>query len=169
MLHRLKKTVFAASIISFSGIFFFSGCQAPDRPDLINVAAEITPLIDAFDGRAGVYIKDLVTSQEVGINADTLYPTASLIKVPIMIGMFDRIERSEFDYQQPLTYVDSLFYSDADLTGSSATALPFCFLRWFSFPFPKVTTQPVCGCRSWPEQAPPSITGSKSRASRTLG
>lgn len=120
MLHRLKTTLFAAVII------FFSGCQAPDRPDLMNVAADITPLIDAFDGRAGVYVKDLVTGQEIGINADTLYPTASLIKVPIMIGTFDRIERGEFDYQQPLTYVDSLFYSDADLTGElrdSATVL----------------------------------------------
>lgn len=94
-----------------------TGCASQERPDLIDIAEQIAPLIDAFDGRAGVYIKDLVTGQDIGINADTLYPTASMIKVPIMVAVFDRIDRGELDYQQELVYVDSLFYSDGDITG----------------------------------------------------
>jgi len=111
MLHRSKIAFFAVVIV------LLSGCGTTDRPDLIDVAADIAPLIDAFDGRAGVYIKDLVTGQEIGINADTLYPTASMIKVPIMVAVFDRIDRGELEYQQELVYVDSLFYSDGDITG----------------------------------------------------
>jgi beta-lactamase class A len=105
------------ALIALASLLMLAGCQSSERPDLVDVAADIAPLIDAFDGRAGVYIKDLVTGQEVGINADTLYPTASMIKVPIMVAVFDRIERGELDYQQELIYADSLFYSDADITG----------------------------------------------------
>ena len=94
-----------------------TGCASEERPDVVDIAGQIAPLIDAFDGRAGVYIKDLVTGREIGINADTLYPTASMIKVPIMVAVFDRIERGQLDYQRELTYTDSLFYSDADITG----------------------------------------------------
>ncbi|MDE2995984.1 MAG: class A beta-lactamase-related serine hydrolase [Bacteroidota bacterium] len=94
-----------------------SGCASSDRPDLIELGGEMASLIDDFDGRAGIYVKDLVTGQEFGINADTLYPTASMIKVPIMAAVFDRIERGELEYQQELVYVDSLFYSDSDISG----------------------------------------------------
>lgn len=121
MLKSLKKALFVTL-----SLLMWVGCQSSERPDLVDVAADIAPLIDTFDGRAGVYVKDLVTGQEIGINADTLYPTASMIKVPIMVAVFDRIERGELDYQEELTYVDSLFYSDADITGElrdSATVL----------------------------------------------
>ena len=122
----MRTRTLAALVFLLLAALHSSGCQSPERPDLAELTAEISPLVEAFDGRAGVYIKDLVTGGEVGINADTLYPTASMIKVPIMVALFDRIDAGEFDYQQPLTYVDSLFYSDADLTGElrdSATVL----------------------------------------------
>jgi len=112
MLNRSFPLVLIAFLI-----LVHTGCSTRERPDVVDIAAQIAPLIDDFNGRAGVYIKDLVTGQEIGINADTLYPTASLIKMPIMVSVFDRIERGELDYQQEIVYVDSLFYSDADLTG----------------------------------------------------
>jgi len=111
MLYRLFSLLFAALLL------FQTGCATEERPDVVDIAGQIAPLIDEFDGRAGVFIKDLVTGREIGINADTLYPTASMIKVPIMVAVFDKVERGELDYQQELTYTDSLFYSDADITG----------------------------------------------------
>lgn len=98
-------------------LFLLPGCTGWGRPDLEALGEDIVPLIDAFDGRAGVYVKDLVTGEEWALNADTLYPTASMIKVPIMVALFDRLERGELAYQQELVYTDSLFYSDDDLTG----------------------------------------------------
>lgn len=121
MNHRLTYVCIA---LGLAGLL--AGCGSADRPEPVDLVEEIAPLIDAFDGRAGVYIKDLVTGKEIGINADTLYPTASMIKVPIMVALFDRIEGGELDYQQEITYVDSLFYSDADISGElrdSATVL----------------------------------------------
>lgn len=111
MLYRPFSLLFAALLL------FQTGCATEERPDVVDIAGQIAPLIEEFDGRAGVFIKDLVTGREIGINADTLYPTASMIKVPIMVAVFDKVERGELDYQQELTYTDSLFYSDADITG----------------------------------------------------
>ena len=98
-------------------LLLITSCTTQDRPDLASFESEFSRLIQEFDGRAGIYVKDLVTGKELAINADTLYPTASMIKVPIMVAVFDRIERGELDYQQKLVYRDSLFYSDGDVTG----------------------------------------------------
>lgn len=65
-----------------------------------------------FKGEVGVYIRNLRTNRTVEINADTLFPTASMIKVPILCGVFDKLEKGELAYDQVLTYRDSLHYDD---------------------------------------------------------
>ena len=68
--------------------------------------------LKGFNGEVGVYIRNLRTNRTVEINADTLFPTASMIKVPILCGVFDKIEKGELQYSQVLTYRDSLHYDD---------------------------------------------------------
>jgi beta-lactamase class A len=70
--------------------------------------ALLRPLIDSFHGVAGCYVRNLKTGKEVAINADTIFPTASIIKVPIMVGIFDKIDQGVYKYHQPLVYRDSL-------------------------------------------------------------
>ena len=60
--------------------------------------------VTGFNGVIGVYVKNLKTGKEAVFNADTVFPTASTIKVPIMVAVFDKIEKKELDYFQPLTY-----------------------------------------------------------------
>lgn len=69
---------------------------------------QLRPLIDSFHGTAGVYVRNLKTGKEVAINADTIFPTASIIKVPIMIGIFNKIEQGVLNYREPLLYRDSM-------------------------------------------------------------
>ncbi|MDR0794134.1 MAG: class A beta-lactamase-related serine hydrolase [Chitinophagaceae bacterium] len=68
----------------------------------------LKPLIDSFHGFAGVYVRNLKTNKIAAINADTLFPTASIIKVPILVGVFDAIQKGKLTYHQPLLYKDSL-------------------------------------------------------------
>ncbi len=65
-----------------------------------------------FRGQAGVYVRNLRTNHTVEINADTIFPTASMVKIPILCGVFDKLERGELRYDQMLTYRDSLHYDD---------------------------------------------------------
>lgn len=68
----------------------------------------LIPLIDSFHGTAGVYVRNLKNGKEAAINADTIFPTASIIKVPILIGVFNKIEQGILNYHEPLLYRDSM-------------------------------------------------------------
>jgi beta-lactamase class A len=71
--------------------------------------------LSTFAGTAGLFAQNLKTGEEIAINADTLFPTASIIKVPILVGVFDKIEQGELTYNQPLVYRDSLKYGGSGL------------------------------------------------------
>lgn len=59
---------------------------------------ELETLTRNFHGDVGVYVRNLRTGATAAIRADEAFPTASMIKVPIMIGVFDRIGRGEIDF-----------------------------------------------------------------------
>jgi beta-lactamase class A len=71
-----------------------------------------------FNGDVGVYVKDLRSGKTVMINADTIFPTASIVKVPILIGVMDKIQRHELHYDSNHIYRDSLLYAGEDILGS---------------------------------------------------
>lgn len=103
-------------------IFFFClliGCiqlnaQKTDK----KLQQRIESLIEGYKGDIGVYVHDLKKNKVVAIHADTVFPTASMVKVPIMIGVMDKISKKELDYHQSLTYTDSLLYEGVDILGS---------------------------------------------------
>lgn len=80
--------------------------------------SKIQKRVEGFRGDVGIFVKNLKTGEEVTINADSLFPTASMIKVPITIGIFDKIEKGELKYDSVLTYRDSLLYAGEDILGS---------------------------------------------------
>lgn len=79
---------------------------------------QIESLIQGFQGDIGVYVHDLKKNRVVAVHADTVFPTASMVKVPILIGIMDKISKKELDYHQSLTYNDSLLYAGVDILGS---------------------------------------------------
>lgn len=83
-----------------------------------SLESKIKNRVEGFRGDVGVFVKNLKTGEEVAINADSLFPTASMIKIPITIGIFDKIEKGELAYDSVLTYRDSLLYVGEDILGS---------------------------------------------------
>lgn len=79
---------------------------------------QIEGLLAGFHGQAGVYLYDLKKNKTVAINADTVFSTASIVKIPIMIGVMDKINKGELQYHQELVYKDSLLYEGVDILGS---------------------------------------------------
>lgn len=78
-----------------------------------------------FKRNAGIYVRNLKSNKSASINADTIFPTASMVKIPIMIGIFNKINKGELQFDQLLTYRDSLKYDDG-ITGSfrDSTKIP---------------------------------------------
>ena len=75
---------------------------------------QIENLVKNFHGEIGVYVHDLSKNKIASLNADTIFPTASIVKIPILLGIMHKIETGELDYHQRLTYTDSLFYNEGD-------------------------------------------------------
>src|SRR6476661_7655991 len=94
----------------------FSNAHAQKQDKKLQV--QIQNLVQDFHGDIGVYVKNLKNGRKVAINADTLFATASMIKVPILIGIMDKINRGELTYHQELLYRDSLLYPGVDILGS---------------------------------------------------
>ncbi len=79
---------------------------------------EIETLVQNYNGDIGVYVKNLANGKTVAHNADTVFPTASIVKVPILIGVMDKIAKGQLGYQQAVVYRDSLLYAGVDILGS---------------------------------------------------
>ncbi len=107
--NTVKKqiTLLLSILLCFSGF-----AQQPDKA----LTEKLQKLISDSGLEAGVYVRHIAKNRIAAINADTLYPTASTIKLPILCGLFDKIEKGELKYNTVLTYRDSLAYSDFDIT-----------------------------------------------------
>lgn len=79
---------------------------------------KIEAAVSGFQGDVGIYIKNLRTGKIVAVNADTVFPTASIVKVPILIGIMDKIQKNELRFDSQLVYKDSLLYEGEDILGS---------------------------------------------------
>ncbi|HVS98243.1 MAG TPA: serine hydrolase [Puia sp.] len=94
-----------AGIILFSMALSSAYTQNPTDKKL---RARLQTLVDSFHGTAGVYVLNLRTGREAALNADTIFPTASIVKIPILVGIFDKINQGAFKYHEPLVYRDSM-------------------------------------------------------------
>ncbi len=108
----MRKKTFLLLAIAF--ISFISNAQKTDK----KLNEKLQQAISGFNGDIGIYVKNLRTGKVVAINADTVFPTASIVKVPILIGVMDKLNKKELDYDQELLYRDSLAYSDYDVVAS---------------------------------------------------
>ncbi len=96
-------------------LFVTTSCFAQTDTKL---TANLQDAIKGFNGQVGIYVQNLKTAKTAAINADTLFPTASMIKVSIQCGLMDKIEKGEIQYAQKLVYRDSLLYKGEDILGS---------------------------------------------------
>ena len=76
--------------------------------------SRITGAVKGFNGDVGIYVHDLKHNKVAYLNADTVFPTASIVKIPILLGIMQKIEAGELNYHQRLMYRDSLFYDEGD-------------------------------------------------------
>ena len=105
------KKIFIAIVIIFP---FFAIAQKTDK----KLEVKLKVAISGYNGGIGIYVKNLRTGKTVFINADTIFPTASIVKVPILLGIMDKIQKGELNYDSTLTYKDSLLYEGEDILGS---------------------------------------------------
>ena len=83
-----------------------------------HLTENLQKLITGFPGTAGIYVRHLASGRTAEIRADELFPTASMIKIPILLSLFERIESGTITYDEEFVYRDSLYYPGEDILGS---------------------------------------------------
>lgn len=94
--------------------------EHPDR----RLQRELDSLTQGFHGDVGLYVLQLRTGATAAIRADETFPTASMIKVPIMVGVFDAMARGAFAFTDTAPEPRALakYPEDDILAGLSDTA-----------------------------------------------
>lgn len=115
MQHYKISTLLSIFIV---GLFLFIDCQdgvAQRVKKDKKLQTSLEAICKGFKGQVGIYVYHLKSGKEAAVNADTIFPTASIVKVPILVGIFDKIEKGELSYYQPLVYHDSIQYGGSGL------------------------------------------------------
>jgi beta-lactamase class A len=93
--------------------------RAQDAPPLRTdpvLAATLDSLARGFRGTVGIYVRHLPTGAGAAMNEDSLFPTASLVKVPILLALYDQVEQGRLDLDARVAYPDTLTYRYTEAT-----------------------------------------------------
>lgn len=117
-LARHKAIVVAVGFLVFSASNFTRTGAAQSAVTDETLERRIENRLAGFRGDVGVYVRHIPSGREAAVNADGVFPTASMIKVPILVTLFDAIENGRLDPNEKLVYEDSLYYPGEDMLGS---------------------------------------------------
>ena len=107
MEHLIFKIISRFTGLTILFMIVLNGCTPTPKviPQNQALAQKLESLTRDFRGDIGIYVKHLESGQEITINADQLFPTASMIKVPILMTLFDRIDGGDLDYDSTFMWV----------------------------------------------------------------
>lgn len=73
------------------------------RADTVGLRHTLEGIAQAHHGVLGYYVSNLDTGEQLVLRADETFPTASLIKVPILVTLYDLVEQKQLSLDDPLT------------------------------------------------------------------
>ncbi|HXY30575.1 MAG TPA: serine hydrolase [Gemmatimonadaceae bacterium] len=88
-----------------------AGAQRPSRPaaghaDTAALRRTLDSLAGAHHGVVGYAVRNLDTGEQLSRRGDETFPTASLIKVAILVTVYDLVETKQISLDDPLTLLD---------------------------------------------------------------
>ncbi len=79
---------------------------------------ELRALVSGFKGDVGIYVEHLRTGEIIAIHADSLFPSASMVKVPILVGIFSKLESGDLTYDGTHRFDTTRVYPGSDVVGN---------------------------------------------------
>jgi beta-lactamase class A len=110
----MKRNYLLVATLLLMGVVVCQNAFSQYKTDK-KLTQKLQALVDSFHGTAGVYALNLKKGRMAAVNADTIFPTASIVKVPILVAIFDKIQKGALNYHQPLLYRDSLAHGGSGL------------------------------------------------------
>lgn len=87
-----------STILAVFGLLFeIASLQQGSRLFAADLSESLKPLIEAHEGDVAVCIRHLETGEQFVWRGDEVQPTASLIKMPVMVAAYRMVDRKELD------------------------------------------------------------------------
>jgi len=96
----MVRRLFCCLLVAILG-FELSAASAAD------LATVLEPLISGHQGKVAVVIRHLDTGEQFAWRADEVQPTASLIKLPVMVAAYRMADAGQLDLTKSLTLAES--------------------------------------------------------------
>ena len=81
--------------------------SAPHSPAAAKLEKSLAAAVKDFKGTIGIAAKNLITGEEIGLNRDTRFPTASTIKVAVMMEVYEQEAANTLRLDTPITLHES--------------------------------------------------------------
>lgn len=104
----MSKYMLLASLL-----FIYASGHAQKEDKKLQVL--IGQAISGFHGDIGVYVHHLKKNRSVAVHADSVFPTASIVKVPILTAVFEKIAHNELKLSQEFVYDAKRAYGGSGL------------------------------------------------------
>jgi len=98
MVRQARRLVALTAVAVSTG-----GAQQFTRADTTALHKQLDAIAAAHHGVLGYSIHNLDTGERLSLRGDETFPTASLIKVPILVTLFDQVEQKQLALDDPLT------------------------------------------------------------------
>ena len=101
--------MFCRSMFSVTACLFLVAVLLLDvtRATAMDLAADLTTMIEAHSGEVGVFIRHMETGEQFAWRAEVVQPTASLIKLPLMVTAYRMADRGELDLAKQITLTEA--------------------------------------------------------------
>ena len=101
--------MFLRSIVSVTACLFLVDVSLLDVSRVMaeNLGDDLTSMIEAHPGEVGVTIRHLETGEQFAWRAEIVQPTASLIKLPLMVSAYRMADRGELDLSKQITLTEA--------------------------------------------------------------
>lgn len=96
-------------VVALTSVWFLFSGAAGDKE--ASLKSRLEEMANHVHGQAGIYVFCPGKKVEISVNADTLFPTASMIKVPILCTLWDKVANGTLKPDSVIRfYPDSLHY-----------------------------------------------------------
>ena len=100
---RIRRNTLIQIVLLMATVPVFAAAQ----PSQNSLMKEIQKFEKEYGGHLGVMAKNLRTGEEVRYNAEERFPTASVIKFPVMVAYYQAVSEGRLDPQQRITLTAS--------------------------------------------------------------
>jgi beta-lactamase class A len=100
---HVLSALLAFALVACVAPTFARGQDAPARADMPALRHALDAIADAHHGTVGYSVTDLDTGDRISRRGDETFPTASLIKVAILVTLYDQVAKGRISLDDPVT------------------------------------------------------------------